>query len=359
MELKGTLKKITSMLLLASVICGFTACGDRTSGENDTGAADTTAEITKSETDSQGSENSLDREINIAVLSGPTGMGAAKLMSDNAEGKSNNKYNFTVATAPDQVGPSLIQGTYDIAAVPTNLAATLYQKTAGGVKVAAVNTGGVLYILENGNTINSVEDLRGKKIYATGQASTPEYILNYVLSKNGIDPASDVEIEYLAEHSELAASLASESAAIGMLPEPQVTSALAKGSDNLRIALNLTEEWKNVAGDESSLLQGCIAVRSEFAESYPDVVEAFLKEYEASVQYAVNNQEEAAELIAANEIIASAEVAKKALPNCNIIYLDGSEMKKQLSGFLQVLYDANPSSIGGALPEDDFYYGAE
>ena len=176
MELKGTLKKITSMFLLASVICGFTACGDRTSGENDTGAADTTAEITKSETDSQGSENSLDREINIAVLSGPTGMGAAKLMSDNAEGKSNNKYNFTVATAPDQVGPSLIQGTYDIAAVPTNLAATLYQKTAGGVKVAAVNTGGVLYILENGNTINSVEDLRGKKIYATGQASTPEYI---------------------------------------------------------------------------------------------------------------------------------------------------------------------------------------
>lgn len=168
MELKGTLKKITSMFLLASVICGFTACGDRTSGENDTGAADTTAEITKSETDSQGSENSLDREINIAVLSGPTGMGAAKLMSDNAEGKSNNKYNFTVATAPDQVGPSLIQGTYDIAAVPTNLAATLYQKTAGGVKVAAVNTGGVLYILENGNTINSVEDLRGKKIYATG-----------------------------------------------------------------------------------------------------------------------------------------------------------------------------------------------
>ena len=225
--------------------------------------------------------------------------------------------------------------------------------------MAAVNTGGVLYILENGNTINSVEDLRGKKIYATGQASTPEYILNYVLSKNGIDPASDVEIEYLAEHSELAASLASESVAIGMLPEPQVTAALAKGGDNLRIALNLTEEWKNVAGDESSLLQGCIAVRSEFAESYPDVVEAFLKEYEASVQYAVNNQEEAAELIAANEIIASAEVAKKALPNCNIIYLDGSEMKKQLSGFLQVLYDANPSSIGGALPEDDFYYGAE
>lgn len=158
MELKGTLKKITSMFLLASVICGFTACGDRTSGENDTlELRIRPRRITKSETDSQGSENSLDREINIAVLSGPTGMGAAKLMSDNAEGKSNNKYNFTVATAPDQVGPSLIQGTYDIAAVPTNLAATLYQKTAGGVKVAAVNTGGVLYILENGNTINSVE----------------------------------------------------------------------------------------------------------------------------------------------------------------------------------------------------------
>ena len=359
MELKVTLKKITSMLLLASVICGFTACGDKTGGEKDTAAADTTAEATKNETDSKEPENSLDREINIAVLAGPTGMGAAKLMTDNTEGKTANKYNFTVATAPDQVGPSLIQGTYDIAAVPTNLAATIYQKTNGGVKAAAVNTGGVLYILENGNTISSVEDLRGKKIYATGQASTPEYILNYVLSKNGIDPASDVEIEYLAEHSELAASLASESAAIGMRPEPQVTAALTKGSENLRIALNLTEEWKNIAGDESSLLQGCIAVRSEFAESYPEVVEAFLKEYEASVQYAVNNQEEAAQLIASHGIVASAEIAKKAIPNCNIIYLDGAEMKKQLSGFLQVLYDANPSSVGGALPEDDFYYSAD
>lgn len=359
MELKVTLKKITSMLLLASVICGFTACGDKTGGEKDTAAVDTTAEATKNETDSKEPENSLDREINIAVLAGPTGMGAAKLMTDNAEGKTANKYNFTVATAPDQVGPSLIQGTYDIAAVPTNLAATIYQKTNGGVKAAAVNTGGVLYILENGKTISSVEDLRGKKIYATGQASTPEYILNYVLSKNGIDPASDVEIEYLAEHSELAASLASESAAIGMLPEPQVTAALTKGSENLRIALNLTEEWKNIAGDESSLLQGCIAVRSEFAESYPEVVEAFLKEYEASVQYAVNNQDEAAELIASHGIVASAEIAKKAIPNCNIIYLDGAEMKKQLSGFLQVLYDANPSSVGGALPEDDFYYSAD
>lgn len=359
MELKVTLKKITSMLLLASVICGFTACGDKTGGEKDTAAADTTAEATKNETDSKEPENSLDREINIAVLAGPTGMGAAKLMTDNTEGKTANKYNFTVATAPDQVGPSLIQGTYDIAAVPTNLAATIYQKTNGGVKAAAVNTGGVLYILENGNTISSVEDLRGKKIYATGQASTPEYILNYVLSKNGIDPASDVEIEYLAEHSELAASLASESAAIGMLPEPQVTAALTKGSENLRIALNLTEEWKNIAGDESSLLQGCIAVRSEFAESYPEVVEAFLKEYEASVQYAVNNQDEAAQLIASHGIVASAEIAKKAIPNCNIIYLDGAEMKKQLSGFLQVLYDANPSSVGGALPEDDFYYSAD
>lgn len=343
-------------MLVFALAAGFSSCGvvkngtetkpeDSIAGESDSGTESAEA---LSETEAPG------QTVNIAVLAGPTGMGAAALMKEEKTG-----YKFTVATAPDQVAPALISGEYDIAAVPTNLAATLYRKTSGGIAVLAVNTGGVLYVLENGSEINSVEDLRGKTVYATGQASTPEYILNYILRGNGMEPGTDVNIEYLSEHSELAAKLASGDAGIGMLPEPNVTAAMSKGGDSLRIALDLTEEWHKIAGDESSLLQGCIVVRREFAEKYPQTVEAFLKDYKKSVEYITSGAEDVPEIIFSQGIVPSSAVAKKALPNCNICFIDGADMKKQLSGFLKVLYDADPKAVGGALPGDDFYYGAE
>ncbi len=351
MKKNRILYSLLALALSMSSIIGLSSCGEtkptETTAETTTAAPETTAEEIKTP----------DRAINVAVLAGPTGMGAAKLITDSKDGKTELEYNVTVDTNPSGVAASVINGDYDIAALPTNLAASLYNKTSGKVLCAAVNTGGVLYVLENGDTIHSIEDLRGKTIYSTGQASTPEYVLNYILRKNGLEPGTDVTVEYLSEHSELAAKIISGEITLGVLPEPNVTTTLTKGPDGLRTALNLTSEWKTVAGDESSLLQGCVAVRADFAEEYPEVMEKFLEEYRASVEY-ITTADDAADIIADCGIVPSAAIAKKALPNCNIMYLAGDEMKPQLSGFLSVLFEADPTSVGGKLPADDFYYGA-
>ena len=352
MKKNRILYSLLALALSMSSIIGLSSCGEAKTAE-------TTAETTTAAPETTEAEpiKTPDRDINVAVLAGPTGMGAAKLISNSKSEEAELSYNFTVDTNPSAVAASVISGEYDIAALPTNLAASLYNKTSGKVLCAAVNTGGVLYVLENGDTIHSVEDLRGKTVYSTGQASTPEYILNYILRKNGLEPGTDVTVEYLSEHSELATKMISGEVTLGVLPEPNVTTTLTKGPEGLRTALNLTTEWASVAGDESSLLQGCIVVRAEFAEEYPEAVEKFLEEYHASVDY-INTADDAADIIADCGIVPSAAIAKKALPNCNIMYLAGDEMKAQLSGFLSVLFDADPTSVGGKLPADDFYYGS-
>lgn len=294
--------------------------------------------------------------INVFALKGPTGMGMAKLMNDNDNGESVNKYNFTIASAPDEVTAEIIKGNYDIAAVPTNLAAVLYNKTEGNIRIAAVNTLGVLYIMENGNTVGSLADLEGKTIYATGQGSTPEYILNYILTENGIN----CEVEYLAEHAELAAQMISGDVAVGMLPVPNVTAVLA-GSD-ARVAIDLTKEWDKIAENKetsSALYQGCIVINPEFIENHPKAVEAFLNEYAASVEYINNNTDNASVMIAEYGIIPKAEVAKQAIPDANMVCITGKEMAENLDGFFKVLFDSNPASIGGSLPSSDIYYSAK
>lgn len=290
-------------------------------------------------------------KVDVITLAGPTGMSMAKLMDDAEKKETELSYNFTVASAPDQVSPEVIKGNFDIAAVPVNLASVLYNKTKGEVQVVGINTLGVLYILENGNTIQNVEDLRGKTIYATGQGSNPEYVLRYILSKNGIDPDKDVTIEFLAEHAELATKMKIKDVAIGMLPEPQV-SAATMGSD-VRIALNLSEEWSKVSAYE--LVQGCIIVRKGFAQDYPDALKTFLDEYDASVRFTKENVEEASVLIEKAGIVPKAAIAKKALPNCNICLVMGKDMTNSVKEMLHVLYEANPTSVGGKLPAEDFY----
>ncbi len=332
------MKKLTEILslVLVLVLClGFVSCAS--TENNGTDSADTQAE--------NGKENVT---VKVAVLKGPTGMGMAKLMNDYG-----NEYDFTLASAPTDITASVIKGEYDVAAVPINLAATLYKKTNKAYSLAAINTLGVLYVLENGNTVNSVEDLRGKTIYATGQGSTPEYILDYVLTENGIDPDKDVTIEYKTEHSELTTLLAADKAAIGVLPEPNVTTAMSKNED-LRVALDLTEEWKKVSPD-SEVMQGCIIVKNKFAEEHPEVFEEFLTRYEQSVEF-VNDDPSAAELIAQKEIVPSAAIAEKALPRCKIVFIRAEEAKDRLNGFLNVLYTADPQSVGGEMPDEDFIY---
>ncbi|MGK0466455.1 ABC transporter substrate-binding protein [Clostridium sp.] len=297
----------------------------------------------------------IGKKANVVALKGPTGMGMVKLMEDDELGKTKNDYTFSLSGAPDEVVGMITTGQVDIAAVPTNLAATLYKKTEGKVKIIANNTLGVLYIVTNGVEITKTSDLRGKKIYATGQGTTPEYVLNYVLEQNGLIVGKDVEVEYRAEHSEVATLMAAGEIEIALLPQPFVTSVLIQNKD-VKIALDMTKEWENVSGENpSALVMGSIIVRTEFLEKNKAVVDSFLKEYAASTEYVNNNVDESAALIEKFDIMKSAP-AKIAIPKSSITYIGGSEMKSMTSGFLEVLFKANPKSVGGELPDEDFYY---
>lgn len=306
--------------------------------------------------------------VRVAALKGPTAMGMVKLMSDSdaaaesGEETTGNTYDFTLAASADEVTPGLMQGELDIACVPANLASVLYNRTDGGIVTLAVNTLGVLYIVENGNSVQSMADLAGRTIAASGKGSTPEYALRYLLSENGIDPDTGVTIDWKSEHSECVAALASGAATIAMLPQPFVTVVQTQLPD-LRVALDPTEEW-DALDNGSALLTGVVVARADFVAEHPAAVEEFLTSYAESVEWVNANTAEAAELIGGYDIV-DAAVAEKALPYCNIVCITGSEMKDMLSGYLQVLFDAAPASVGqdaetgeGGLPGDDFYYGA-
>ena len=293
-------------------------------------------------------------DINIGGLKGPTSMGMVKLMEEAEEGEGANNYSFTIAGSPDDLTPKLIKGELDIAAVPVNLASILYNNTEGKVQLLAVNTLGVLYLVERGEAVQTVQDLKGKTIIASGKGSTPEYTLNYILKENGIDPEKDVTIEWKSEHTEVVSALAQKEAAVALLPQPFVTVAESSLKD-LRTAVDLTEEWEAL-DNGSQLITGVLVVRREFAKENPEQLKSFLKEYSESTAYVNENVEEAANLVEKFDIIKAA-VAVKAMPYCNITYLDGAEMKGAVEGFLEVLYNQNPKSVGGKLPGEDFYYG--
>ena len=286
----------------------------------------------------------------VVALKGPTAMGLVKLMKDDQE---NNAYAFTIASAVDEVTPMLVKGEADIACVPANLASVLYNNTEGQVQVLAVNTLGVLYIVEKGDSVQSVADMKGRTIYASGKGATPEYALNYILSENGIDPENDVTIEWKSEHAECLAALTTGEDGIALLPQPFVTTALMK-AEGLRVALDLNVEWDKL-GVDSTLITGVCVARKAFVEEHADTVNAFMDDYRASVEFVNGNTQEAAALVGEFDIVPEA-VALKALPDCNITFVEGEEMRAKLSGYLQVLLDANPKAVGGKLPGEDFYY---
>ena len=291
-------------------------------------------------------------EVRFGVLKGPTGIGASYLLSQSKEGKTINKYTETIlAEATDMIG-QLAAGQIDIAAIPTNAAVSLYNKTNGGVRLVALNTAGVLYILENGNAVASVSDLKGKTIYAVGQGSNPEYVLRFILSQNGIDPDKDVDIQFL-DSAELTTRAATGDIEVCMLPVPAVTTVLTK-NPSMRIALDLTEEWDKL-GVGSQLTMGCVVVRTEFLKENPAAVNAFLREYQKSIEYVKANPAEAGQMCADFGIVPSVAIATKAIPDSNLIFISGEEIRPYIEGYFQVLYDANPKSIGGAMPKDDFY----
>ncbi|MFA6689047.1 MAG: ABC transporter substrate-binding protein [Sphaerochaetaceae bacterium] len=296
--------------------------------------------------------------MNVLALKGPTAMGMVELMDEAEDGVVDGvDYRFAIAAAIDEVTPKIVRGEVDIAAVPANLAAVLYNNTKGAIKVLAINTLGVLYIAENGNSVSSVEDLRGKTIYASGKGATPEYALNYILKQNGIDPQKDVTIEWKSEHSECVAAIATASGGIAMLPQPFATTAIMK-APSIRIALDMTKLWdelQQLSDAPSTLVTGVVVGRTSYVEEHPHAIASFLEQYGQSVVFAQRDIPGAASLIEKYGIVPAA-VAKQALPYCNIVCITGSEMKTKLSGYLAVLYGQNPKSVGGALPSDGFYF---
>ena len=291
-------------------------------------------------------------EVRFGVLKGPTGIGASYLLSENKEGKTINKYTETIlAEATDMIG-QLAAGQLDIAAIPTNAAVSLYNKTNGGVRIIALNTAGVLYILENGNAVSQVSDLKGKTLYAVGQGSNPEYVLRFILSRNGIDPDKDVDIQFL-DSAELTTRMATGEIEVCMLPVPAVTTVLTK-NPSVRIALDLTDEWDKL-NMGSKLTMGCVVVRTEFLKENKAAVLTFLREYQKSIEYVKANPAEAGQMCADFGIVPAAAIATKAIPDSNLIFVSGDAVRPYIEGYFQVLYDANPKAIGGAMPKDDFY----
>lgn len=337
------MKKFLSLLIAAAMTVGvITGCSSQSAETAETSETNETAETLED-----------DVTINAVMLKGPTGIGAVELMEKSANGETKGNYKITLSSAPDEITGKIISGEADIAAVPTNLASVLYNKTEGGVSVIAVNTLGVLYVLENGENINSIADLQGKTIYSSGQGAIPEYAFNYILEQNGV---TDTDIVYVTEHAEAAAALADGTADVAVLPEPNVTAVMIKNED-IRIALDLTEEWNKVSDNDMAM--GCVIVRNDFLNEHKDAVDTFLDEYEESINYVNGNVSEAAALVEKYEIMASAAAAEKAIPNCNIVYVEGTEMRAILEGLYDVLYEAEPKSVGGAVPDAEFYYGAE
>ena len=376
------MKKIFPVMLAAalglSLLSGCASSGtDAASSAAETTAAETAAETEAPETEApettseSSSEETAAEEadsaeasaapaeetvVRIGGLKGPTTMGLVKLMQDAENGEAQNAYEFTMVTAADELTAMVAGDQVDIALLPANVASVLYHKTNQNVSVIDINTLGVLYLVSGDTSITSLDQLAGKTVYLTGKGTTPDYVFNYLLSSAGLS-AEDVTLDFRSEATEVAAILAENPEAVGLLPQPFVTVALSQ-NDALSIIMDLTEEWDKLQAEDSNsrLVTGVTIVNNDFLSSHPDMVDAFLEEHEASALYTDNHPAEAAELIAAAGIVAKAPIAEQALPYCNITCITGEDMKEALSGYLEVLYEQAPESVGGSLPDDAFYY---
>ena len=376
------MKKIFPVMLAAalglSLLSGCASSGtDAASSAAETTAAETAAETEAAETEApettseSSSEETAAEEtdsaeasaapaeetlVRVGGLKGPTTMGLVKLMQDAENGEAQNAYEFTMVTAADELTAMVAGDQVDIALLPANVASVLYHKTNQNVSVIDINTLGVLYLVSGDTSITSLDQLAGKTVYLTGKGTTPDYVFNYLLSSAGLS-AEDVTLDFRSEATEVAAILAENPEAVGLLPQPFVTVALSQ-NDALSIIMDLTEEWDKLQAEDSNsrLVTGVTIVNNDFLSSHPDMVDAFLEEHEASALYTDNHPAEAAELIAATGIVAKAPIAEQALPYCNITCITGEDMKEALSGYLEVLYEQAPESVGGSLPDDAFYY---
>lgn len=329
-------KKILSLAMIACTLLSMmTGCGKD--------------DVTQNKPDAQ--NHVISSDINIGCMKGPTAIGMIKLLSDSDAGKSVNAYHYTIAGTADEISAGLIKGDLDVAAVPCNLASVLYNKTEGEIVTVAINTLGVLYIVEASEAVNSVLDLKGKTIYSTGQGTTPEYTLRFLLTSAGINPDIDVDIQYKSEAPEVLAALTQNPDAVAMLPQPYTTVALSS-NDTYRIALDITEEWEKL--NDGTVVTGVLVARKNFIKKNKEAFNAFLDEYKASTSYASANIDDTAALLESFDIFKAA-IAKKAIPYCNVTYITGDEMKEKVLAYLKVIYDQNPAAVGGKIEEGMFY----
>ena len=342
--MKRVVRRFAKLLLTMLLLFSLAACGESKEGSTATGAgSNASTEAAKAGT-----------SVRIGSLKGPTTMGLVNLMQASKEGKAKGSYTFSMETQPDVIAAGVVSGDFDIALVPANLAAVLYKKTEGKVKVIAINTGGVLECITGDESIKSVKDLAGKTVLSTGQGATPEYALKYLLEKNGV---TDCTIEFKSEATEIASILKEDASKIAILPQPFATVAQVQ-NEAVKCAFTLSDEWEKL-GLDSSLITGVTIVRNEFLEKNPDAVKTFLEEAKQSTDQAVSDTESTAKLIVEYGIIEKEPIAKKALPSCRICCITGADMKKTVSGYLQTLFDQDPKAVGGAMPGEDFYYSAE
>lgn len=328
------IKKLSILLAISAMLtCSMAACGKQEE------IPQTTESVT----------------VRVGSMKGPTTLGLLDLIDKQEKGETEGDYEFTMVTAADELLPMVIKGELDIALVPANVAAVLYQKTEGQIAVIDINTLGVLYMVSGDASVQTIEDLKGRTIYLTGKGTTPDFVLRYLLEANGVTE-TEVNLEYKSEATEVAVLLAENPEAIGFLPQPFVTVACAQ-NDALQVVMDATEEWKKIQGEDgSSLVTGVTIVRKAFLEEQKAAVETFMEEHKESAKEANENVEKTATLSVEAGIIAKEPIAKKAIPYCNITYIDGAEMKQALSGYLEVLCNSEPQSVGGALPDEDFYF---
>lgn len=296
-----------------------------------------------------GAENTESAPVRVGGLKGPTGMALAHIMTEN-----DGAYAFTLESDPLTIRDLIIGGEIDIAAVPINVGSVLYNKTEGGVKALSLITRGMLYVLENGDSVQTVQDLAGKTITMAGQGATPEYVTEYILRVNEVE----ANIEYMSEHAQVTANAAEGLKDLVILPEPQVTTLLMK-NDSFRVALDITREFAAAAEkdgyENAQLSMSVVVARTEFAQAHPEQVAAFMADLEASIAFANENVAQAAQEIAQQGIIPSAAVAEKALPSCTLVFVAGEDMQAQAAPLYEILFRANPASVGGKVPDDGYY----
>lgn len=373
--MKKALSMIMACAMAAALLTGCSASTPKTQETTEavtaaeTAAKETAEETTQEkekesetagkESEAQTSQEEVGERVTLRVgsMKGPTTMGLVSLMDKSSKKEAEGSYEFTMVTAADELVGQIVSGSLDIALVPANMASILYKKTNKGIAVINVNTLGVLYVVTADESVGTIADLKGKTVYMTGKGTTPDYVFQYLLTANGLDK-EDVTVEYKSEATEVAAVLKEQEGAIGLLPQPFVTVALAQ-NESLHMAMDLNEEWEKVQGEDGSrLVTGVTVCRKELLDNTDTrkAVELFMDEHYDSASFANLNVKETAELVASAGIIEKAPVAEKAIPYCSIVCLNGAYMKEILPGYLEVLYQQEPSSVGGELPDDGFYY---